>query len=351
MLNKLNKLLGRYAFNANRAEFYDDLSSAISANISFDKFLKTSQEYAVRLKLSTAVVYPLIRERFESTQSLSGALTGVVPENDKMILSASERSGSIEQGLRFLVKSIGFVEEMRSAIADAIIMPIGLFIGLALLLVGISLYGVPAMTELLPPEKWQGGGQTLLWLSGAVKNYGVLLVAAVAGCVYFFIWSLGHWTGPTRAKLDQRFPYSFYSSYHGAMLLVSLLALNRGGVSVMYSLNHLLVSASPWMRWHLKKIIRSIQQRPDAFAESFNSGLYSSRVVFRMALASSSGAVEDKLEGIAETSMKETLKDLKRTSAFVNKVMLAAFGVSLLYVVATFMLTAQNVGMQAGRAG
>ena len=351
MLDKLNRFLGIRAFRTNRAEFYDDLASAFVANISFDSFLKTSQEYANRLKLATASVFPIIRARYEHTQSLSGAVGTVVPETDKMVLVAAERSGNLEEGLRFLVKSIAFVQEMRSAIFMAVAMPVGMFVGLGALVGGIAVYGVPAMTELLPANQWQGSGRTLLMMSDFVRKYGLAVLIGFAGLGYGFGWSLTNWSGAERAKLDQKFPYNFWSSYQGAMLLVSMTALNQGGMSVMASLNELLSSSSPWMRWHLKKIIRNIQQNPEAFAENFNTGMYSSRIIFRMALAAASGSVESKLGIIADTAMKETLKSIQRSSAVINKIMLAIFGISLIWVFATFMLTAQTVGMQAGRAG
>jgi type II secretory pathway component PulF len=253
--------------------------------------------------------------------------------------------------LKFLVKSLGFAQEMRSAIFSAMIMPIFLFLFLGGMLAGIAMYGIPAMTELMPADKWTGEGRNLLVMSKFIRSYGLVIVAAiVAGC-YFFSSSLTKWDGPQRAKLDQKLPYSFFSAYQGAMLLVSLTALNRGGMSVVASLKQLLDASTPWMAWHLRKIIKNIESSPDKFAEAFNTGMYSDRIIFRMALAASTGNIESKLEEIAAVAMTETIKRIKLSSGFINKIMLAIFGMLLMYIFGTFMLTAQSVGMQAGRNG
>lgn len=342
-LKNLPNILTIRKFVNNRSEFYDDLLSAFKANISFDSFLKQTQEYANRLKLPTAGAYSIIRKNYSKQQSLSGALGPLVPITDKMVLEAAERSGNLEDGLTFLIKSIAIVKEMKAAISGAIILPLFLFAALAAMITGISLYGVPIMAELLPPEKWNASGQTLLAMASFVTDWGAIVLAVLVGIAYAFAWSLSNWTGLLRNQIDQKFPYSFYSSYQGAMLLISMTALNKGGVSIVSSLNQLVANAGPWLRWHLKKIQKNISQHPDSFAENFNTGMYPPRIVFRMALSAAAGAIESKLGFIAEAAIAETLKNIKATSANVNKVLLGIFVITLAWVFTTFLMTAQGV--------
>lgn len=346
--NILAEKLAIRSFNSTRVEFYDDLLSAIKANISFDTFLKQAQDYATRLKLPIAKAYRVIYKNYMATQSLSGSLAHLVPVTDQMILAAAERSGDLEGGIKFLIKSIGFIKEMKSAIITAITLPILMFLALGGLVAGISVFGIPVMAELLPPDKWTGSGATLLAMADFVTNYGIYVCIVIAGLVYLFIWSLSNWTGSLRQKLDMKFPYNFYSNYQGAMLLISMTALNRGGVSITSSLEQLHKHANKWLKWHINKIQYNIENNPGNFSKNFNTGMYSSKVIFRMALANLSGAIETKLETIANSAIKETLKNIQKVSSFVNKVMLVLFAITLLWVFGTFMTTAQTVGSQAG---
>lgn len=338
-------------FNKSRAEFYDDLLSAFKANISFDSFLRQSQEYAIKLKLPTANAYKLIYKNYMKTQSLTGALKPLVPITDQMVLSAAERSGDMEGGLSFIIKTIGFLKEMKSAIIMAISLPVIMFLALGGMIAGIAIFGIPVMAELMPPEKWTGSGATLLAMGNFVTNYGIYVCLVIAALVYVFIFSLSHWSGYLRQKFDRKFPYNFYSNYQGAMFLISMTALNKGGVSISSSIEQLHRHSNKWMQWHLKKIQKNIKLEPGKFSENFNTGLYSPKIIFRMALASSSGSIESKLESIANSAIQDTLTNIQRVSSFINKLMLAAFAVTLLWVFGTFMMTAQTIGSQAGVAG
>lgn len=348
MLDNITDKMAIRNFVSSRAEFYDDLLSAIKANISFDSFLKQAQEHAGRLKLPLANAYKIIYKNYMRTQSLSGSLASLVPVTDQMILSAAERSGDLEGGLKFLIESIGFIKEMKSAIITAITLPVVMFLALGGLIAGISVFGIPVMAELLPPDKWTGSGATLLAMANFVTNYGIYVCLVIAGLVYLFVWSLSNWTGSLRQKLDMKFPYNFYSNYQGAMLLISMTALNKGGVSITTSLEQLYKHANKWLKWHISKIQHNIKTDPGNFAKNFNTGMYSTKVVFRMALANSSGSIESKLETIANSAIKETLLSIQRVSSFINKLMLALFAVTLLWVFGTFMSTAQSVGAEAG---
>lgn len=348
-LHSIQDFFDKASFKNSRAQFYDDLADAIVANRSTDRFLEMAHAYAKKFKLPGERIYPQLRHRVKS-MPLPDVLAPFVPPSDRMVVAAAVRSGRIEEGLKFLVRSLGYVKEMQGAIKMAVATPVFLFLFLMGILAGIALFGVPAMTELIPADKWQGGGRSLLAISTFVKNFGLVTLGVIAAVVWGYVKSLTEWTGPNRATLDRKLLfYKVNASYQGAMMLVSLSALVQGGTSIVAGLRKISEASSPWLRWHIARVVANLERSPDKFAEALDTGLFAPRILFRVALAADSGNVESKLETIAMQAMEETLRGVKAASGVVNKILLVIFAISLLYVFGNFMLTAQSIGMAAGR--
>ena len=262
LIDVLAKLAFRHSSDS-RISFYEVLADYMSAGIDLQSSVEAFLDQAVNEgkgenNLEVVRLNAWIRSLSDG-DSFEASLDGWVPEREKMLLSAYEKSGSLESGLLKAVQMIERSGEMKSIWVGALAYP-----SFLILLAGgvVHLYGtdvLPKFTTIIPPERWPAAPARLHALADMVVNNWPLMLASMPILFAIFVFLLPRWTGPLRNVLDRFMPFSFYKQDEGAAFMVSLTAMLDAGTPVMKAVEQLNKSASPWLNERLTPVLQKMK--------------------------------------------------------------------------------------------
>lgn len=342
-----------------RADFYFDLASALEDKVPLFTILRKQEARARQTSRGEALLYRQMLRR-AMNGSLSQALSDVVPTAELIMIDAIQGSGdaSLAKGLYFMSDTVEKIDRMMRTIKKAILYPCLLLIIFSALLTGFSLFAVPVLADLLPPEKWPALGRVLYSVSYAISHHGWLMAVAVVTAIVLFARSLPRWQGPLRRRLDRLPPYSLYRDFSGAMLVVSISSLMRTGVSLRSSLERASRFSSPWMRWHIRQVLtRLSSEQATQFGEAFATGMLNPTMEHRIQDASERRDPVAAFVKIGVGSIDRIDRSIEASAAQLNGLLMAMAGVILGCMMLGFFATAfemqssiqQSAAASAGR--
>jgi type II secretory pathway component PulF len=351
MFNPLNYLLKSMALKAlrkNRADLYYDIAASLEDRVPlFTTFRKLESRARSRNPAEALVYLDILRAL--SSGSLAKALKTLSPNNELLMIDALQSAGdkSMAEGLKFLSQTVEKTDAMTAAARKAIRYPLSMLVVFSAMLAGFATQVVPILTGLLPPEKWPLLGRILYTLSQMISNYGLYIaLGLVTGFVVFFL-SLPRWHGKWRTRFDRFLPYSFYRDFSGAMLVVSLSTLMRSGVSLRSSLDRALLYCTPWMRYHIRQILKTLARANTAnFGEAFKTGLLNQYLEDRVQDASERRNPVEAFVRIGTGSIDRIIDEINRSAAKVSSAILMLCGIMLFVMMGGFFSTTME--LQAG---
>lgn len=356
MLKRIQRWQAEKEFRARRADFYYDLANALEDRV---PLFTTLRKYEARARRRDPGAVPMYQSMLRAAQSgsLSDAMRGIVPNNELIMLDAIQSSGdeAMAKGLYFMSETVEKTDRMVRTMKKAVTYPLILFVLFSGMLAAFSFFAVPVLESLLPPEKWPFMGRVLYAISSAVREFGIFIAAAIVIGATAFIRSLPRWSGPSRKAFDKRLPYSLYRDFSGAMLIVSLSSLMRTGVSLRSSLERAVRFSTPWMRWHLREILRTLAGGGSSgFGQAFNTGVLSQVMEDRVQDASERRDPVTAFVRIGVGSIDRIERNIQESAGRINNIMIAAAGIVLGIMMMGFFMTAfeMQTGIQSmGAAG
>jgi type II secretory pathway component PulF len=348
MYNPLDKLLlyfARSALKQRRAEFYFDVASAMADKVPLFSVLKQYEARARRRNRGDGLMY---REMLNALQvgALSDALKPIVSTTELILLDAIQRGGDSElaNGLMFLSETVEKLDRMTMLARKAVIYPLVLFLVFTSMLVGFSLYAVPIIEALLPPDRWPPMGKLVYAVSKFIVNYGMQTAITAFVMLILFLYSLPRWQSPLRRRLDKFIPYSVYRVYLGSMLVVSLSVLLKSGVSLRSALERAMKFSNAWLRWHIREILKGLSDKNAArFGAAFKTGLLSWDLEDRIEDASQRRDPVAAFVKIGVGSIEKIFKSVEAASGKINTFMLVFGGLVLGSMMLGFLLTTMEI--------
>jgi type II secretory pathway component PulF len=344
-LERVQIAQARSALRKRRTDWYLDLSMALEDRIPLYSTLKKYEVRARKRDPSLALLYrQILRNAMKG--SLAEAMRGIAPPSELMVLNAAQISGdeSVASGLRFLSETVEKTERMTRVIRGAVNYPLFLLVLMAAIATGFSIFAVPVLEEIMPVEQWPAVGKALHAVSLMIRHYGLLMAAAFVATLGAFFYSLGHWTGSWRVRVDRYLPYSLYRDYSGALLIVSLASLMRSGVSLRSALEQALQYANPWMRWHVRKILTRLSSSNAVnFGQAFATGVLSTDLEDRITDASERQDPVQAFVKIGVGSIDRIATSIERSASRINSFMLIFCGFVLGSMMLGFMATTQQL--------
>ena len=337
--------LSRNAFKTNRAEFYFDVASAMNDKIPLFTVLKEYEARARRRNRGDGLMY---KEMLKALQvgSLADALKPMVSNIELILLDALQRGGDAElaKGLNFLSQTVEKLDSMSAVARKAVVYPLFLFLTFATMLVAFSLYAIPVIEAILPPEKWPFLGKVVYSASQFIVNYGFQSALTFVVLLVMFMVSLPRWQSPIRRFLDKFMPYSVYRVYSGSVLIVSISVLLSMGVSLRSSIERAMKYSNPWMRWHLREILKGLSDKnASRFGLAFQTGLLNWELEDRIEDASKRRDPVTAFVKIGVGSIDKIVKSVQVASSKVNTLMLVLGGITLATMMMGFLLTTMEV--------
>lgn len=288
MINAIKRWFTLYDFNYDRAEFYGDLAEMFERGESMLGFLEGEIVNSVKTGMkSRAAALRMMLARYQSGAEggrLEYLLNGIVPSSDNLMLLSVERAKNKKAALLAMKSAIEQQAQMRKIALLASVLPL-----VVISLCGILIWTVSNLLKKLDESApyyvrdliWTGFNGLAKWVADVALDYGpgVLLASIVA--LVILVRSLPRWKGRWRLKAENLPVFSLYRDYQAGLLCSSIAMLLQAGGSLRGSIEDLSQRASPVLRWHLGRVLQSLDDEPNRAVEAFSRGVLSPYMVAR----------------------------------------------------------------------
>jgi len=327
-------------FRQARAEFYRDFAEMYQRNEAMVSFLEGEIANAgLTRQRSRARALRLVLNRHqdgEHASRVSHLLEGVVPRSDGLLLAAVDRAADKPQALRALADAIDKQQQMlRLMLAYSALPAVTIPICFALIgLLGKVILVIDEATPIYAQDAlWDGMNGWAKAIATFSQAWGMqTLVLLVAGLIAV-LWSLPRWRGTARLRVEGWPIYGLYRDFQAGMLFSSMAMMLKTGETLQGSIDDVTQRASPWMRWHLGRVVDALEENPTGTLDAFRRGLLSAHLLSRAAtLNRSATSFSDVLIQLGTTEGDRVLARVKKAAVIANFALVGIFA-----SVATFM--------------
>lgn len=306
----------------NRAEFYDDIAVAISDGVGIVEYLRLRANRSKKMRDPLGPICLLLLSRMDS-KTFGGALEGLVPMPEVVIISAAESGSSLEDNLVFLAKIVRISTDLKKVIAGSMAVPFIVLILIILMVYGFSVYFIPVLSQIYPPEKWPASGKLLKLMADFVTTYGVVTIVAIVSIISAVIWSMNGYLSTTRRMLDNYPPWSIFRAYNGSIVLISIASLTRSGMSTIDAMKRISQISGWWVSWQMTAIIRRFDHYSSDPGQAFDTGLLPQRILNRVADRAVRSGFNDALQSIGLTIISDVKTDIEKGAKLLNFIMIS----------------------------
>lgn len=343
--DRLNMIL---AFNSKRRRrSLEKIAVYLDENVQLVDALDQMTRYAKRDGRDPNNLIGRIYQRWANSVAdgieFSRAIEGFIPDRERQLIIAAERSSRLSIGIREAVELSERMEEILRVVRSAVaypVMAIGFVIGC---LMWMSWYVFPEYREVLRVDLWPSSVSRLAGLADwMVVNLWLVIIMIVAGG-FAFTKSLTKWVSSTREKVEEYAPYSIYRMLYGTVLLLSYAGFVRAGYNMNKTLDLLLQSASRSNPWYADKL-RRLRTQGARGAKDLGDALHGAdlnfpdrEVVGDLRTFAKGKNFDEMLGQIARTAMRETIDKIGgQVRVLRMAAIFAVAGVALWFVSAVF---------------
>lgn len=330
--------LGGVTFRANRFEIYEQLLAKLdpAGRSAVQSLSEVFHEWAVREKKrndSLQYVYAYMRRQTEKGRSLAEALRPFIDNEEYLILSGGEVKGDIRESISKLLANAEARHQMSDAVVAAMFASAGSWLSIFVMSIVLGIYLWPEFVRTVPMRFWGDWTKPCLiiqlWL-GQHWEVSFLLFALIA----LYMVTLNRWTGPTREWFDRLPPWSLHKGRLGANVLTTVAALVASGKSVRESFVMVRERASPYLAWHVSRIIRRYDSPGIEGIAALRTNLFSQRMMDRVEDAASGRSFDQTLQDVGDRSLKLIVRTLKRQVVAASLILIVTAGLSFVYIAA-----------------
>lgn len=272
-------------------------------------------------------------------ERLSSTLEGWTGDDERMLISAGEQSGTMEKAFISAARVMEARAQINSAVFNGLAYP---FVLLMLAFGVLYLFGfkiIPAFSKIASPDKWHGLARAMVEVSLFAQNWLWLIAVIVAGVVGVFFVSLPRWDGPMRIRLDRYAPYGIYRVMHGSTWLIGLSALVEAGLRVETALQQLSTTASPWLRTRIEACLRGTRSGFNVGESLARSGYEfpDREIIDDLGVYSSLSGFDAALSILGKEWLEESVAEIKGRMGIVFGVSLLIVGLTIAFMVGGMM--------------
>jgi type II secretory pathway component PulF len=290
-------------------------------------------------RLAIAHAYSSIARRMnEGGSSFADAIGPMIPFEEHMVIWAGEQNGQIELALKQATRIKQLLEKMKDSVRAAILQPIAQFLGVLLtsLLMGTLMW--PDMLRDLKDEFWPTWAKPAiyfdLWVARNWPALGIVLILLV-----LYHYTLPRWTGRSRQLFDRLPPWSTYRNESANVVLTSLASFLSNGFLIKSALEQIRDKATPYLRWHLNRIIPRIDVKGADAIGALNTGLFSQAVLDRLEDASRTRDLDNTIIHVGDKSLESLIKLVTIRAQVVSTI-----GTVIIYTFFVYSASVQLIG-------
>ncbi len=331
------------AFHATRVEFYDHLARSIRQKELLRSYLEEELRIAKAKKTAdSSKAYALQEMLRRVSKSDDVALSRVVglsmPTSDRMMLVAVDESKDKPQTLLDVAAAIREQQEARKVLVTALMTPMLLVPGILVFAYVLSAIVIPTISKVAPPEIWTPYLSLVRWTSQVIASYGLAFLGVGVSMLVAFIYALPRWTGNLRARCERispkvatvlfpiapfLLPLSLYRDFTAGQVLTTLAVLLNGGATLTSALRTIAKSGSPYIRWHMRRMLAHLDQFSTDYVPAFGRGLLSARLLAILASRIRNAPKFDQvLVDLGTQGAAVIRQEVKRSAATINAILI-----------------------------
>lgn len=334
LLDTVSRWLQLQPFRLDRAEFYSDLAEMFARGESMLGFLEGELANArLTRQRSRAAALRIMLRRYVSGSaggSLLFVLRTVVPAGDAMMLTAVDRAKDKAEALRAMAAAVELQAKMRRLVVGYCVSPV-LAAPLCISMIHVVSDVLRSIDRSTPvyirDEVWSGFNGFAKLIADFTGAYGGTALTVFVAAVALAVYSLPRWTSPRRLHVDGWPLYSLYRDFQAGLVLSSLAMQLRAHLPLRSSIDDLAQDASPWVRWQLSRVTRSLDEEPTAIVRAFGRGLLSPHLQARAAtLNRKSKDFAEVLVQLGTSEGHRVLGRVKQTALAMNIALMSVLG-------------------------
>jgi hypothetical protein len=340
-------------FHKNRASFYEELAKSIESKEQFKVFLTEELKIARDPKTRDGARARALGLMLKSLSKgddfrLSTIIGAGMPKSDSLMLIAVDYSKNKVDTFRIMAASLREQGMVKSIIQKAIIPPMILVPGIGGFSWVMATQSLPIMIKMAPPKVWTPFNQSVRSFCEYIAQHGVLTFIAVGVAVSIFSYLLSRWSGFVRSRLEQvpvstgmllfpicpiLVPLSIYRDFQVSILFSSMAVLLQSGMTLNECIRALVPNASPWLRWHLNRILLSLHNTPSEYISAFSKGLLGSSLLAKLSSSIRHTSHFDKLViKLGTTEGEQIRKQIEKVTKTMNALLLVVMGAVIMYL-------------------
>lgn len=291
-----------------RAQFYADMAAFLDVGQAPTEILENMQLVANRRRALRNLAHILRATRkalVDGESTLGVALSPWLPPVEATMIASGEEAGTLMQSFRELAWTVGEQARIREAAKKKLI-PIGVLLVAAFgLMVYVTTLVVPQAAAMITPEVMDDLIVAPIYIAVGEAFLGnlPLVVGGMIGVVVAAMASLSRWTGAQR-KLADRFPipWGVYSWTQASFFLSTASAMLKNGIIFRDVLAEIGRNTTPWQRWHLRRMDKSIAGgKPPV--EAMDTGMLPDAVIDRLLMYAKLPSFPDAMSRLAKDSV------------------------------------------------
>ena len=255
-----------------------------------------------------------VMEQMRSTDAdFAKALSRYVPQQDTMIISASEQD-DITIGFTTVIENNKKTSEMKKAFVQALSYPLLMVVVLLALLYYFSVEVIPAFTEHIPDDVILSTSSIIMiHMSNSFNWWFSILVLVIVTYSVFIVWALPNLTTKHRKYLENIAPFNMYRIMIGCGFLFALNSLGRAGFMQIDALEQMVKLAKPYLKHRILIVMDLMADGMDLGQALIESKLdFPDKQMVRELAIQTKYSDDDSLEILSNTLAEDGLETIKR---------------------------------------
>ena len=247
-----------------------------------------------------------------SDANFANSLSKYVPQQDTMIISASEQD-DITSGFITVIENNKKTNEMKKAFKLALAYPILLVCVLLGLLFYFSVQVIPAFVASIEPNTVLSPSSIfLIELSNNFSLWFSMLMGSIIFLALFVFWALPNFTNKYRKYLENIAPFNMYRIMVGCGFLFALNSMGRSGFMQLEALEQIGDLAKPYLKYRIMLIMEQMADGLDIGQALIQSQLdFPDKQMIRELSIFIKYSEDDSLDTLSSTLAEEGLEAIK----------------------------------------
>ena len=319
-----------------RQKFYEDFASALSDGAASNERIQKLSERSRRRMTGWAPLYDHWLRKMRR-MSFAHALQHSAPAYEVMVLTAAEEDGKLHEAMILLGRGLRLTRKIKNIYFNSLISPILAFVVVLVFLVSYALVIAPENLQALPLEKWPPLSYFIYTLSSSLVSQWFIYLSGFFLSTWIILWSRPNWYGRTRRPFDALpiLPWRSYRENEANNFLLSLAILlqsnNHGFKTAMEKMRSF---SSPWLTWHINRMLHRLTIAPDSPALALDTGLFSRVVMDRIEDYSERSDFYKAMQTIAFDHGGNAVESAEKKAVFVGllAMLFIAFAIGLILI-------------------